>query len=72
MLEAIPTLTDGAIDMFDRLIGKLFRKSEQRQAEAFQRDARAINDKVRLFARIGEALLESKRLGAIRSTSSAR
>jgi TnpA family transposase len=63
VLEAIPTLTDAAIDMFDRLIGKLFRKSEQRQAEAFQRDARAINDKVRLFARIGEALLESKRLG---------
>jgi hypothetical protein len=34
VLEAIPTLTDAAIDMFDRLIGKLFRKSEQRQAEA--------------------------------------
>ena len=43
--------------MFDRLIGAMFRKAEGRHARAFQGDARAINEKVRLYARIGAALI---------------
>jgi hypothetical protein len=34
------SLTDQAVDLFDRLVGAMFRK-----ARAFQADARAINDK---------------------------
>ena len=43
--------------MFNRLIGALFRKAEGRQVRAFQADARSINDKVRLFVRVGDALI---------------
>ena len=44
------SLTDQAIDLFDRLIGAMFRKAEGRHARAFQADGRAINEKVRLYA----------------------
>ncbi len=35
----------------------MFSKAEGRQARAFQADARAINEKVRLYARVGAALI---------------
>ena len=44
------SLTDQAINLFDGLVGSMFRRAEGRQARAFQADARAINDKVRLYA----------------------
>jgi hypothetical protein len=50
-LDLSTSLTDQAIDLFDRLVGAMFRKAEGRQARAFQADARAINEKVRLYAR---------------------
>jgi hypothetical protein len=53
-------LTDQAIDLFDRLVGAMFRKAEGRHARAFQTDARAINDKVRLYARVGAALIAAR------------
>jgi hypothetical protein len=46
-LDLAVSLTDQAIEVFDRLIGALFRKTEGRQARAFQTDARAINEKGR-------------------------
>jgi len=59
-LGVAASLTDAAIDLFDRLIGAMFRKAEGRQARAFQADARAINDKVRLYARVGAALIAAR------------
>lgn len=56
-LDFVASLTDQAIDLFDRLIGGIFRKAEGRHARAFQADARAINEKVRLYARVGAALI---------------
>ena len=38
----------------------MFRKAEDRHAWAFQTDARAINDKVRIFASIGAALVAGR------------
>ena len=35
----------------------MFRKADGRQARACQSDARAINEKVRLYARVGAALI---------------
>ncbi len=52
--------TDQAVDLFDRLIGAMFRKAEGRHACTFQADARAINDKVRLYARGGAALITGR------------
>jgi hypothetical protein len=42
---------------FDRLVGALFRKAEGRQERAFRSDARTINEKVRLYAKVGAALI---------------
>jgi hypothetical protein len=59
-VDLAASLTDQAVDLFDRLVGALFRKAEGRHARAFQADARAINDKVRLFARVGAALITGR------------
>lgn len=59
-LDLIPNLTDQAIDLFDRLVGAMFRKAEGRQARAFQADARVINEKVHLYARVGAALIAAR------------
>ena len=60
VLDLGGTLTDQAIDLFDRLIGSMFRKAEGRHARAFQADGRAINEKVRLYARVGAALITAR------------
>lgn len=59
-LSVAASMTDAAIELFDRLVGAMFRKAEGRQARAFQADARAINDKVRLYARLGTALIAAR------------
>jgi hypothetical protein len=59
-LDFVTSLTDQAIDLFDRLIGGIFRRAEGRQARAFQADARAINEEVRLYARVGAALITAQ------------
>jgi hypothetical protein len=56
-LDLAASLTDQAVDLFDRLIGTMFRKADARHARAFQADGRAINEKVRLYARVGAALI---------------
>lgn len=64
VLDTKVRLTDDAVDLFDKLMGRLFRRAEAREADAFQRDKRAINDKVRLFARLGEALIRARAGGS--------
>ena len=59
-LDLAASLTDQAIDLFDRLIGTMFRKADERHARAFQADGRAINEKVRLYARVGAALIAAR------------
>ncbi|MGH8164152.1 MAG: Tn3 family transposase, partial [Rhodanobacteraceae bacterium] len=59
-LDIAASLTDQAIDLFDRLVGAMFRKAEGRHARAFEADARAINEKVRLYARVGAALIAAR------------
>jgi TnpA family transposase len=59
-LDLSASLTDQAIDLFDRLVGTMFRKAESRHARAFQADGRAINEKVRLYARVGAALITAR------------
>ena len=53
-------MTDQAIDLFERLIGTMFSKAETRHARAFQAAGRAINEKVRLYARVGAALIAAR------------
>ena len=59
VLDAMATLTDEALAMHERLIGRAFKKAERRHLEAFQRQGKAINEKVRLYATVGRALIEA-------------
>ena len=62
-LELGAALTDQAIDLLERLVGTMFSKAETRHARAFQADGRAINEKVRLYARVGTALIAAREGG---------
>jgi hypothetical protein len=53
--------------VFERLVGTMFSKAEMRHARAFQADGRAINEKFRLYARVGAALIGRARPGRTRS-----
>lgn len=63
VLEMAATLTDEALNMFEALIGRAFKKTERAHAEQFHRSGKAINEKVRLYARIGQALISARDAG---------
>jgi len=63
LLETKATLIDQTLDLHDRMIGALFNRAKHRHAEEFQQSGKAIHDKVRLYWRIGKALLEAKQSG---------
>ena len=63
-LEAQATLTDETIDLNDRIIGALFTRAKRSHEQQFQQSGRAINEKVRLYGRIGSALLAAKQSGS--------
>jgi TnpA family transposase len=57
------TLIDEIIDLHDRFMGTLFSKAKRHHAEHFQQSGKSINEKVRLYFRIGRALLDAKESG---------
>ena len=63
ILDTRATLIDEIIDLHDRIMGTLFNRAKRHHAEHFQQAGKAINDKVRLYSRIGRALLEAKQTG---------
>ncbi len=62
VIDARATLIDEIIDLHDRFMGSLFSKAKRRHADQFQESGKEINDKVRLYSKIGHALLEAKKL----------
>jgi hypothetical protein len=62
-VESAATVTDEIIDLHDCIVGKLFNAAKHKHQEQFQASGKAINDKVRLYGRVGQALIEAKRLG---------
>ena len=63
LLETMATVTAEILDLHDRFIGSLFNKAERKHDDAFQASGKAINERVRLCARIGQVLLAAKRDG---------
>jgi hypothetical protein len=63
VLELVPRLTDEALDLHDRLVGRMLRRTERRQLAALGDDRRSIGRTVRLFARVGAELLAAKAEG---------
>src|SRR5215217_4696890 len=64
VLDTTMRLIDDGMALFDRAVGRLFRRAAAREENAVLRDARAINDKVRLLAKLGTALINAKAGGA--------
>ena len=62
-IEGMATVTDEIIDLHDRIIGKLFNTAKNKHQQQFQASGKAVNDKVRLYGRIGQALIEAKQNG---------
>jgi TnpA family transposase len=63
MLDTRATLIDEIIDLHDRFMGSLFSKAKHKHADRFQKSGKSINDKVRLYSRIGRVLLDAKQSG---------
>jgi len=62
-VEQMATVTDEIIDLHDRIVGKLFNAAKSKHQEQFQTAGKAINDKLRLYGRIGQALLDTRQSG---------
>ena len=63
VLESTATVTDELVDLHDRILIKLFSSAKNKHQQQFQKQGKAINDKVRLYSKIGQALLEAKASG---------
>jgi len=63
VLETRATVTDEIIDLHDRILGTLFNRAKRSHDEQFQHAGQAINDKVRLFSKVGRALLAARESG---------
>jgi len=64
VLEARATVIDEIVDLHDRIIGSLFNRAKRSHEQQFQQSGKAINEKVRLYWRIGQALLAAKKAGS--------
>jgi TnpA family transposase len=60
LLETRATLIDEIIDQHDRLLGTLFSRAKNQQAEQFQETGRALGSSLRLYSQIFQALIEAK------------
>ena len=64
VLELEATIIDEIIELNDRIMGSMFNRAKRNHEQQFQQSGKAINDKVRLFWRIGQALLQAKQTGS--------
>jgi hypothetical protein len=62
LLDTPATLTDEILNLHDRLIG-FFTKAKHKSEKRFAADGKAVNDKVRLYAKVGAALIAAKETG---------
>lgn len=72
LLETRATLTGECLAMHDRLMGALIARAKWRHLETFADSAQTINEKVRLFAKVGHALVEARKAAWIPSPPSKR
>ena len=60
LLDMAATLTDTALEMHDHIMGLLFKQGQKKQLAQFELRGKAINEKVRLYADVGHALIKAK------------
>ena len=59
--EATATVIDEIINLHDQIIGRLFNRAKHQHQQQFQESGKAINDKVRLYGKVGRALPQPDR-----------
>ncbi|MGK3160486.1 hypothetical protein ACI6PW_01010 (plasmid) [Serratia marcescens] len=57
-------MIDELVDLHDRILVKLFSGAKHKHQQQFQKQGKAINDKVRLYSRIGQARCWKRRKAA--------
>lgn len=63
VIESMATIIDEIIDLHDRILGRIFNIAKNRHQKQFQESGKNINNKVLLYSRIGQVLLEAKQNG---------
>lgn len=63
-VEGMATVIDELIDLHDRIMVKMFSTAKNKHQEQFQKQGKAINDKVLLYSKVGRALVAAKESGA--------
>ena len=63
ILETKSTIIDEIINLHDHIMGKLFSRAKNQHQQRFHKSGKEINNKVILYWRIGEVLLEAKLTG---------
>lgn len=64
LLDTQATVIDQILDLNDRIIGKLFADAKRNHKESFHNKGKSINEKVRLYLRVGNALIDARKTGA--------
>ncbi|CAL8476916.1 hypothetical protein [Caballeronia sp. S22] len=64
LLDTSAPLTDEILNRHDRLIGSFFTRANHEYEKRFAAEGEAVNEKVRLYAKIGAALIDAKQAGS--------
>ena len=62
-IEGQATAIDEIIGLHDQVVGKIFQSAKHRHEQQFQESGKAINEKLRLYGQVGQALIEAKKTG---------
>jgi TnpA family transposase len=60
LVESKATIIDEIIDLHDRIIGRIFNQAKNRHRQVFHNAGKSINEKVKLYSLIGQALIQAK------------
>jgi len=63
VVQTRATLLDELVELHDRVLGAAFNQARRAQEQQWGQSGKAINDKVRLYARIGQTLIEAREKG---------
>ena len=63
LLDTEATITDQILDMHDRIVGRMFNEAKRKHEQSFAESGKAINEKVRLYAQVGHALIDARQKG---------
>lgn len=63
LVETAATLTDEIVDLHDRMMGSFFAKAKHAYERSLAESGDSIQEKVRIFAQVGTALIDAKAQG---------